>query len=159
MSLLPASEYRRKTNCFRFMDLSYAEVGYFITQVAEAAASFGVAADDLHTVVAALGTNFGYRCLGPTTIVQAQGPQLQSICTNTMCPLAANASCTLYTKNLTEPAVANVTLPGNSNSSSGTGVSSATGSTTARPPPLQSSGASVAGLSVAILSPFLAFLV
>jgi hypothetical protein len=45
------------------MDLSYAEVGYFISQVADSAASFGVAKDDLTVVGNALTSLFDVRAL------------------------------------------------------------------------------------------------
>jgi hypothetical protein len=135
---------------FRFMDLSYAEVGYFISQVAASAASFGVATDDLKIVGEALGNLFNFRCLPPTTIVEAQGPQLQSICTDDTCPLAANATCDQYDGNVTEPAVANSTLTGNATATSA-GGSSATSSRTSTPFAVPTSGAGVAGLSAAIL--------
>jgi hypothetical protein len=132
------------------MDLSYAEVGYFISQVAASAASFGVATDDLKIVGEALGALFDFRCLPPTTIVAAQGPQLQSICTDNTCPLAANATCGMYDGNITEPAVANATLVGNATTTSA-GGSSSTSSGTSKPSAVQTSGASIAGLSAAVL--------
>lgn len=77
----------------QFMDLKPADMGYFITQVALAAASFGVAASDLQVVGTALGTLFNVRCAPATTIIPAQGATLNSICQDATCPLAANASC------------------------------------------------------------------
>merc|ERR1711964_338268 len=57
----------------KFMNLDPNEVGYFITQVADAAMSFGVSADDLAPVGMALNSLFGYRCAPATTVIPAQG--------------------------------------------------------------------------------------
>lgn len=76
------------------MDLDPAEVGYFISQVGLAAASFGVSSADVQTVGGALMAYFDYACLPPMAITD--GPQLQSICINPKCPKAANAQCNLY---------------------------------------------------------------
>jgi hypothetical protein len=108
------------------MDLSYAEVGYFITQVALSAASFGVAQSDLQIVGTALGSLFDVRCAPPTVIIPAQGAQLQSICTDMTCPLAVNSSCALYQTNITEPASASMS------SMMATGTASATASSTSK---------------------------
>jgi hypothetical protein len=78
------------------MDLSYAQLGYFITQVALSAASFGVAEADISDVGQALEMLFDYKCSPPTTIIPAQGAQLQSICTGDGCPLDPNAVCDKY---------------------------------------------------------------
>lgn len=111
------------------MDLSYAEVTYFIDQVALSAMSFGVAKDDLTVVGTALTTLFGYRCGPPTTVVPAQGAQLQSICIDSTCPVAANATCSSY-ETAMKPAFANGTLVPNSNSTSTT-MSTSTGTSPA----------------------------
>lgn len=65
----------------KFMDLNHYEVSYFIQQVGLAASSFGVAKDDITVVAGALDKLFNYKCLPPATAIKAQGPQLQSICT------------------------------------------------------------------------------
>ena len=80
----------------KFMDLDTNEVGYFIQQVALAAASFGVAQDDLTVVGTALNTLFNVRCAPPTTVIPAQGSLLQSICIDDTCPLSPNATCSQY---------------------------------------------------------------
>jgi hypothetical protein len=103
----------------KFMDLSYAEMGYFITQVALSAASFGVAQEDIAVVGQALGKLFDYKCSPPTTVIPSQGAQLQSICTGDGCPLDPNAVCAQYQ---------NISAPGNATSSSMSG--SATGTAT-----------------------------
>ena len=110
------------------MDLSAAEVGYFITQVALSGASFGVAASDLAAVGAALQSLFGYRCEPPMTIIPAQGAQLQSICIDSTCPLSPNATCSSYNAAI-EPAAANSsnTFSSTSTAASGTHTSTATG--------------------------------
>merc|ERR1711964_709005 len=77
----------------KFMNLDPNEVGYFITQVADAAMSFGVSADDLAPVGMALNSLFGYRCAPATTVIPAQGAQLQSICQAEECPIAPNSTC------------------------------------------------------------------
>lgn len=90
------------------MDLSFAEVGYFISQVAASAQSFGVAMDDLTVVGTALNSLFGYRCSPPSTVIPAQGAQLNAICIDDTCPLSPNATCSSYNSTM-EPAVSNST--------------------------------------------------
>jgi len=93
------------------MDLSYAQVGYFIQQVALSGASFGVAESDLAGVGTALNSLFGYRCAAAVTVIPAQGPQLQSICTDAAtCPLAPNNTCSAYDTTISEPKMANGTM-------------------------------------------------
>jgi hypothetical protein len=95
----------------RFMDLSAAEVGYFIEQVALAATSFGVTMDDVAVVGKALNTIFNVRCAPPTTVIPAQGAQLQSICEDETCPLAPMATCAAYPPTM-KPLKANSTMSG-----------------------------------------------
>lgn len=116
------------TNTLRFMDLSYAEVTYFIDQVALSAMSFGVAKEDLTVVGTALNQLFNYRCSPPVTVIPSQGPVLESICIDDTCPVAANATCSSYNATM-EPAVANATLAGNGTSGT-SGTSTASGSAT-----------------------------
>lgn len=78
------------------MALDPNEMGYFISQVGLAAASFGVTEADVTYVGQALNKLFNYRCSPPTTVVPEHGPQLQSMCTAEECPLAENATCALY---------------------------------------------------------------
>ena len=75
----------------KFMDLSAAEVGYFITQVANSAASFGVAAEDLAVVGTALSTLFGHKCSPAVVVIPSQPAELQSICIGEDCPLDPKA--------------------------------------------------------------------
>lgn len=136
------------------MDLSYAEVGYFITQVALSAASFGVAQSDLQIVGTALGSLFDVRCAPPTVIIPAQGAQLQSICTDNTCPLAVNATCALYQTNITEPASATMS------SMMATSTATATASSSSKPA-TASTAAGAAGAypaGVAAFGALLAFL-
>lgn len=111
----------------RFMDLSNAQISYFIEQVALSAASFGVAQSDLQIVGAALAGAFGMRCAPASTIVAAQGPQLNAICIDESCPLSPNATCAAYASAMM-PSVANATLVGNTTASMSMSMSgSATG--------------------------------
>ncbi|KAK4954779.1 hypothetical protein LTR66_013491 [Elasticomyces elasticus] len=107
----------------RFMDLDPTDLGYFIAQVALAAASFGVADTDVAAVGAALQSLFGYRCAPPTTVIAAQGAQLQSVCEDDTCPLAPNATCAAYPA-ITPAMDANAT--GAATASMGTGVGAMT---------------------------------
>lgn len=127
------------------MDLSYAQVGYFITQVALSAASFGVTEDDLKIVGNALGSIFNVKCGPPTTVIPAQGAQLQSVCTGDGCPLAANASCAAYETNITMPMSATMT------SATASGTATTSSSATA------SKAAAAPGAKVAYLAGVLAF--
>ena len=67
-------------NVHKYMGLGEAEIGYFITQVGLSAASFGVADADVTAVGMALNQLFGYKCAPATTVIKAQGAQLQAIC-------------------------------------------------------------------------------
>lgn len=123
----------------KFMGLNNAETTYFINQVGLAAASFGVADSDVTKVGQALSGLFNVRCAAPATAIPAQGPQLQSICIDSDCKQAPNATCSSYDAAV-EPGVANSTLAqgeGNASSTatatapnggSGTPSASATGS-------------------------------
>ena len=128
----------------KFMALNSSQVGYFIEQVGLAASSFGVAEADVTYVGNALTMLFDYKCSAATTVIPAQGPQLQSICTTDDCMMAMNATdmCPMAM----EPGVANATLamglgnmtstatmvdsgsPAASTAGSGMGGSSASGS-------------------------------
>ncbi|GLI81686.1 hypothetical protein PoHVEF18_010073 [Penicillium ochrochloron] len=93
----------------KFMVLDPYQMGYFIEQVALSAASFGVATSDIEAVGQALGSLFNYRCSPKTTVIKAQGPQYQSVCTDQSCPLADNAVCDTQPA-MEQPLVANATL-------------------------------------------------
>ena len=125
------------------MALDQYQVGYFIEQVGLAAASFGVAKDDVTAVGKALTQLFDYRCAPNTTVVPEQGPQLQSICIVDTCPIALNATCPAYAP-VIEPFAANATLAmgeGRNQSMNGTGTGSGSGSTTSNTPPMQTANA------------------
>lgn len=127
-----ASQYQ----VHKFMDLSYAEVTYFITQVATSAMSFGVAPEDLADVGTAINSLFNVRDGNLATVIPAQGAQLQSICTDETCPLAKNSTMVGYLTNVTEPSTvaagAGSTATGSgSGSGSSTKTSSASHSGTA----------------------------
>ncbi|WPG97369.1 Hypothetical protein R9X50_00014400 [Acrodontium crateriforme] len=83
----------------QYMGLDSNEVNYFITQVGLSAASFGVAQSDINIVASTLSKTFGYKCSPPVTIIPAQGPVLDSICTGSNCPKDPNAKCELYDNN------------------------------------------------------------
>ncbi|KAH9209804.1 hypothetical protein DL95DRAFT_476289, partial [Leptodontidium sp. 2 PMI_412] len=126
----------------KFMNLEPNEVGYFITQVADAALSFGVAAEDLEPVGKAPNMLFGYRCAPPMTVIA----QLQSICSSEECPVAPNSTCAGVV-NGTEPM--NATSTGTASATatatmSGSGSASSPTSTTV----VVGSGARVVGMSL-----------
>lgn len=144
----------------KFMNLHPAEVTYFINQVAGAALSFGVAADDLTPVGKALMNYFGYKCLPAMTIVPSQGPHLQSICSAEDCPtMGSNSTCpTGYDTSIMDPNVAVVSLvPGatatgalpSSLRPTGTGTASMT-ATGSSMPTVTANAASNAGVGAAV---------
>ena len=140
----------------KFMDLTYAENTYFIQQVGAAAASFGVAEDDITAVAGALSSIFNVRCGPPTTAVKDQGDQLQSICIDEeTCPLAEGAVCDQYDEAVeptSVPATASATgsataAPTGSSAPTGTETAAPTGTTT--PTSVPTGAAAANGLSVA----------
>jgi hypothetical protein len=143
------------TNNSRFMDLSLAEVTWFIEQVGLSATSFGVAMEDVTLVGAALMKLFGYKCSPATTVIPAQGAALQSICDGDMCPMAPNVStCDMgYNTSIMHPAVINASLvpntTGTGTGSSTSGTPSATGSL---PATTSKAGAAAVGLSFAAVA-------
>jgi len=150
----------------KFMDLSYAEVTYFINQVALSAQSFGVAQDDLMVAGTALNSLFNVRMAAPVTVIPAQGAQLQSICDDESCPLAPNSTTVGYLTNVTEPAAATESSSSSSSSatktaSSTSGGSTATASGSGASASASSTGAaSMVGFStLAVFGGVLAFLV
>lgn len=84
------------TRPLSFMALKPSQVGYFIQQVGLAAASFGVADEDVQAVGCALSSTFGYRCSPPTDPLTGPGPSSQSICTAENCPVDVGGVCALY---------------------------------------------------------------
>ena len=87
---------------FRYMDLDPNEVGYFISQVGAAAASFGVSSADIQTVAGTLSSVFNVRC-APAVALVNNDAEYQSICVDKSCPLAPNAVCWKYPNNGYEP--------------------------------------------------------
>ncbi|KAF7550492.1 hypothetical protein G7Z17_g5666 [Cylindrodendrum hubeiense] len=132
----------------KFMDLDYYQVTYFVTQVGLAAASFGVAEDDIKAVAMALNSIFNVRCAPATTAIKAQGAQLQSICIDKSCPLAKDGVCSKYDTPI-EPK--NATASGDESSASASmasGTATATGtSATTEASATTTGGATAMGLS------------
>jgi hypothetical protein len=96
-------------NTHKFMDLNAHELGYFITQVGTAAASFGVTNDDVTAVGMALNNAFGYRCAPAAAIPSSAPADLQAICIASDCPQSPMATCAAYA-NVTAPAYTNGTV-------------------------------------------------
>jgi len=101
------------------MDLSAAEFGYFVTQVAMSAASFGVATSDLTIVGTALQNTFGYKDSAPMVVIPSQPADLQAICVGDGCPMAANSTMSGYTS-VAEPSTAVASLVPSMSSATGT---------------------------------------
>ncbi len=82
----------------RFMNLTAADLGYFITQVALAAESLGVASSDVDKVGVALTTTFTKLCLAPSVIVPGVPATYQdpAICNDVSCSKAMSDSCNAY---------------------------------------------------------------
>ncbi|KAH6887018.1 hypothetical protein B0T10DRAFT_443233 [Thelonectria olida] len=121
----------------KFMDLDYYEVTYFVQQVGLAAASFGVEKDDITAVATALNSIFNVRCAPATTVIKAQGSELQSICIDSKtCPLAMDGVCSKYDtpvepKNATETgSESSMTASMTSGSTTSTGTTEATSTST-----------------------------
>ncbi|KAH0398352.1 hypothetical protein KCU89_g7326, partial [Aureobasidium melanogenum] len=74
---------------------------------------------------------FNVRCAPPTTVIPAQGAQLQSICQDETCLLAPEATCAAYPATM-KPAMSNSTMMSNGTmSGSGSGSASKSGSMSA----------------------------
>jgi len=116
----------------KFMDLSYAEVTYFVEQVGLSAMSFGVTKDDATAVGNELMAAFGYSCSAPAVIIPYQPAELQAICIDSTCPVApVNATCSSYAAAM-EPGMSNATTSATMTSASGssaTGTATSSGST------------------------------
>lgn len=111
----------------KFMNLGKAEMTYFITQVGMAAASFGVAKDDIDIVAKALSDTFDMRCSAPAEVIKGKGPQPQAICIKSDCQEAKDAKCDAYDATAMAPAMCSMT----SGSMTPTGTGSTTGAATA----------------------------
>ena len=112
------------------MALDQYQVGYFITQVALAAASFGVAQADIEIVGYALGNLFNVKCGPSTVVIPSQPAGLQSICIESTCAQAMNATCGSYAA-VAQPAIANATLADGEGVNATAPVSTVTGTPTA----------------------------
>lgn len=140
----------------KFMDLGEAELTYFITQVALAAKSFGVADADITTVGTALTNAFGMKCAAPVEIVKGSGPQAQAICIGTGCPQASPAACSAYDASVAMPTTCAATsgsmTSGAATMTSGAAtMTSGAASGTTKPTTVPSAGAAVAnGVQVAL---------
>ncbi|KAK3938845.1 hypothetical protein QBC46DRAFT_459999 [Diplogelasinospora grovesii] len=100
----------------KFMDLDSSEMGYFIQQVALAAASFGVATDDIRAVGTALNGLFNIRCGPATEVIPGTGAQLQSICVAEDCQLSPNATCDKYESVFPPASASSTTMSGSMSS-------------------------------------------
>jgi len=121
-------------NVHKFMALSNAEFGYFVTQVGLSAASFGVAQSDVTAVGMALSNAFGYKCEPSAMIIPNTTAELQSICSDADCPLAPNATCAAYAT-VMEPnsTASNGSANGTKTGSSGSSSTAKSASTAIRP--------------------------
>lgn len=126
----------------KFMDLSYAEVTYFVNQVGLSAKSFGVGDEDVKAVGGALMGLFGYSCAAEAVVIPTQPAALQSICIDSTCPVAANATCDKY-QTQTKPVNATST-----SDPSGTATPNSTTSPSASP----SNGAVAVGVNFALVA-------
>lgn len=141
----------------KFMDLTNAEMTYFINQVGMAAASFGVADEDVKAVGESLNSIFNVRCAPPAEVIKGQGKKLQSICINEeTCPLAEDAVCDKYEEAVEPKPAGNSTMTNGPTSTggsgSGSGGSEPTASNTDDAPDSVETGAAAAkGLSMAAL--------
>ncbi len=136
------------------MALDPYQMGYFIQQVGLAATSFGVTTEDATTAGMALTKLFDYRCSPPTTVVKAQGPQLQSMCDDPSCPLDPMSQCGLEDNNGTALMPKNVTM--NSTSSMMPSASAPVGSAT--PAAFKGDAAKLGAATFATLSAGFAYL-
>jgi len=116
-------------NVHKFMDLSAAEFGYFVSQVALSAASFGVATEDLTTVGKALNAAFGMKNSMPMVIIPSQDAALQAICIGDGCPTASNSTTSGYDAAV-EPSTAVSSLVPSSSKATGTATPAPTGTET-----------------------------
>lgn len=138
----------------KFMDLNHAEMTYFISQVGMAAASFGVADEDVKMVGEALNSLFNVRCAPPTEVIKGQGKELQSICIDeATCPLAEKAMCGKYDKAMEPEKVSTMTPSGTPGMSSTKAMSTPTGSMTDEPSTVPTEGAASSnGIGLAALA-------
>lgn len=142
----------------KFMNLGNAEMTYFITQVGMAAASFGVAKEDIDVVAKALGDTFNMRCSAPAEVIKGKGPQPQAICIKSDCAEAKDAKCDAYAK-AEAPAKCSGSMTSGSAMPTGTGgmmptgtnsMTSGTSSPTSTAPPTNAGNANGLGLAAVL---------
>ncbi|EPS44786.1 hypothetical protein H072_1215 [Dactylellina haptotyla CBS 200.50] len=80
----------------KYMGIGPVQLGYFIQEFGQAAASLGVAEGDVITIISTLNSTFGQRCAPPIVVLPDAEPDLQAICLNTPCPVALNPICDSY---------------------------------------------------------------
>ncbi|KAL2845829.1 hypothetical protein BJX68DRAFT_269027 [Aspergillus pseudodeflectus] len=137
--------YQGRTSMYevhRYMNLDYAQMTFFITQVRDSAISLGIAPADAAVLVDTLNTSFNTRC-SPATVItyQRQGqqqqqqigdtPEFQAVCIADDCPLAPEADCAAYPLNGRALVPVNVTGladSGSNSTGSGSGSGGDTGS-------------------------------
>ncbi|KAK9437476.1 hypothetical protein VB005_08466 [Metarhizium brunneum] len=144
----------------KFMGLGKPEMDYFVTQVGLAAASFGVAKDDISAIADSLNSVFNVACGPPTAVVKAQGPQLQSICIDqSTCPKAAkDPMCDMYPAAVKPGNATGTMMP--SGSMSATGTASGTNMPSGTGSAIPTAAAAVNGYSaVAVVAGLAAFFV
>lgn len=136
----------------KFMNLGKPEMDYFITQVAMAAASFGVAKEDIAVVGKALGDTFNMRCSAPAEVIKGKGAQAQAICIKSGCEEAKDAKCDAYAEavapgncTMTSTSSGSMMPTGTSTSSmngggSGSGSATTTPTSTSTNPPKSADG-------------------
>ncbi|KAG9236103.1 hypothetical protein BJ875DRAFT_372831 [Amylocarpus encephaloides] len=108
----------------KYMNLDPYEQGWFVRQLALAAASIGFSSEDTSIWFNTMTGLFSSRCSPPTVVLPGE-PELQAICIHDSCPLAANANCALYAKSFA-PGVANTSLAGNYTKTNTSGIANAT---------------------------------
>ena len=136
------------------MDLSAAEMGFFIDQAVRGLLSFGFESADAQYVNATLNAVFNKRCAPAAPVVPANITALQAICVAPDCALSPNDTCSAYAPAV-PPAVANATLIGNytkaadgsttGGNASTTSASTASATSSSKPTVSTAGGSIVAG--------------
>ena len=131
------------------MDLSAAEMGFFIDQAVRGLLSFGFESPDAQFVNATLTAVFNKRCAPAAAVVPANVTALQAICVAPDCALSPNDTCSAYASAV-PPIVANATLIGNYTKAPNGTTTAGNASTTSaesspRPTVSTAGGSSVAG--------------
>ncbi|KXS22409.1 hypothetical protein M427DRAFT_40295 [Gonapodya prolifera JEL478] len=137
----------------KFMGLNKTEMDFFITQVALAAQSFGVASADITVVGGLLNSAFNQKCLPAAPLVAGAPAELQSICIADSCPTAANASCAAYTS---ASGGSNSTTP-TAGPSASTTASASAGASAATPTGTKPGAAGMLKVGAGVFVPAVAF--